>query len=379
MRILSSAPSQAGHLNPILGIALQARQAGHEVLVTAAESTRPRLDALSLRLHAAGVDMDDPDVQAFLQSGRTNAPGAMNEFFGLTAGKAFDSVAEAIDAFQPDLIVSSAFDLAAVTLAERAGVPRAVFGFAGTVASEHVARNLATAHRELRARAGLSGDGVESLLSADWIFGGLPAFAPEGARLPERAHFVRPTSESRNTAGEDAPEWVSGLAGKRSVYFTFGTAMASIRPGYMETVVAGLAAAELDAVVVTTGPARDPAAFGTLPDTFRVERYIPQAFVLPKVAACVSHAGYSVMSAVGEGLPLLLVPFGSDQPSNAAALARVGVALQIDKDEMTPETVRDAITRLLGEGSFRTRAQAVARELGALPEVGAVLNVIASR
>lgn len=116
-----------------------------------------------------------------------------------------------------------------------------------------------------------------------------------------------------------------------------------------------------------------------LPDTFRVERYIPQASVLPKVAVSVSHAGYSVMSALGEGLPLLLVPFGSDQPSNAAALARVGVALQIDKEQMTPETVRDAITRLLGEASFRTRAEAVARELGDLPEVGTVLDAIARR
>ena len=150
MRILLSAPSQAGHLNPILGIALQAKQLGHDVLVAAAESTRTRLDALDLPLHAAGADMDDPDIQAFVRSDRVNAPGAMNMFFGLTAGKAFDSLAEAIEAFRPDLVVSSAFDLAATVLAERAGVRLAVFGFAGTVASEHVARNLAPARQQVR-------------------------------------------------------------------------------------------------------------------------------------------------------------------------------------------------------------------------------------
>ncbi len=378
MRILFTTPSQAGHLNPILDIALQAQQVGHDVLVATSGSVRSRLDALGLPFHPAGVGMEDPDFQAIIKSDRINAPGAINLVFGLASQKAFDGIAEALDAFEPELLVTDAFDLAALALAERAGVPFAVFGFAGTVAVDHIVENIQSARLELRQRAELPGDGIEPLMSADWIFGGLPSFAPEGARVPERAHFARPAGESREGA-ESAPEWVKDIRGKRSVYFTFGTAMASIRPGYMETVLAGLAAADLDAAVVTTGPSRDPAALPPLPSSFRVERYVPQSFVLPHVAACVSHAGYSVMSAVQRGLPLLLVPFGSDQPANAAALVRHGLALQLDKETMTPEAVCDAVKRLLGEPTFSERARAVASELNALPSVGEVVDAISKR
>jgi hypothetical protein len=43
---------------------------------------------------------------------------------------------------------------------------------------------------------------------------------------------------------------------------------------------------------------------------------------------------------------------------------------------MTSETVRDAITRVLGEPTFRERARAVGKELQALPTAGAVVDGI---
>jgi MGT family glycosyltransferase len=132
-------------------------------------------------------------------------------------------------------------------------------------------------------------------------------------------------------------------------------------------VLAGLGELRVD-VVVTVGRDLDPAELGPLPGNVQVERYVPQAELLPRCLAVVSHGGSSsVLGALAHGLPSVLLPLGADQPQNAARCEELGVARVLDAVTATPEAVREAVSAVLSDPAYRSAAELLRDELGALP------------
>lgn len=109
----------------------------------------------------------------------------------------------------------------------------------------------------------------------------------------------------------------------------------------------------------------------------RIERYVPQVFVLPHARAVVCHAGYgTTMAALAAGVPMVLIPGGADQPQNAASCERLGVAIVLDRAELTPRIVREAVRRALEEPGYAERARQISREMAALPDAGGVIEAL---
>jgi MGT family glycosyltransferase len=134
-----------------------------------------------------------------------------------------------------------------------------------------------------------------------------------------------------------------------------------------QRVIAGLRELPIQ-LVVTVGRDFDPAELGAQPAHVRIERFVPQAELLPHCDLVVSHGGSgSVTSALAHGLPMLLIPLGADQPLNAARCESLGVARVIDAITATPEAVCDTASCLLEDGSDRTRAERIRDEIAALP------------
>lgn len=78
-------------------------------------------------------------------------------------------------------------------------------------------------------------------------------------------------------------------------------------------------------VVATIGP-NDATAVGELPPNARLERFVSHLALL-KRAVRISHAGHgSVMKGLWSGVPIVLVPWGRDQPGVAARAERIGIA-----------------------------------------------------
>jgi MGT family glycosyltransferase len=96
-------------------------------------------------------------------------------------------------------------------------------------------------------------------------------------------------------------------------------------------------------VVVTTGPAVDPAALRAAANT-HVARFVPHREVLPHATLVVTHAGLgTVMSALSHGVPLLCMPLGRDQFFNAAMVERLGAGRSLSGD-----TDVDTLARTFG-------------------------------
>src|SRR5581483_4505348 len=125
----------------------------------------------------------------------------------------------------------------------------------------------------------------------------------------------------------------------------------------------------LDAnLVVTVGQHIDPAEFGPQPETVRIERYVPQALLLPHVDLVVSHGGSgSVMGALEHGRPMVIAPMGADQPLNAARCAALGLGRVLDAERATPEDVHAAAAEVLADPACRAAAERMRDEIAALP------------
>ncbi|HJY43082.1 MAG TPA: nucleotide disphospho-sugar-binding domain-containing protein [Propionibacteriaceae bacterium] len=101
------------------------------------------------------------------------------------------------------------------------------------------------------------------------------------------------------------------------VYLTLGT-VGWGTVDLMREALAGLTELPLD-VLVAIGSYFDPAQLGPLPDSVRVERFVRQDLVLPRVDLAVHHGASGTLLAAAEGVPQLAMPIGADQFQNAEA------------------------------------------------------------
>jgi UDP:flavonoid glycosyltransferase YjiC (YdhE family) len=158
------------------------------------------------------------------------------------------------------------------------------------------------------------------------------------------------------------------------VYATLGTVVSSV-PAWRELLDA-LDTLDVD-TVATVGSQIDVEQLGTIPANVRVERYVPQSYVLERVAVVASHAGAGTMLAgAARGLPQLCVPMGADQWANADALTAAGASITLEEDQRDGAAMRAGLQRLLTEPAFSAAAERVAAEIADLPHPDDYLSTL---
>ena len=124
-------------------------------------------------------------------------------------------------------------------------------------------------------------------------------------------------------------------------------------------------------VLVTIGPEHDPSEFAAHLRNVRIERTVSHAAVLERAALLVGHAGHgTVMKALWHGKPMVLIPWGRDQPGVAARAQALGVAEVVPRAAANVESVRTAINRVLGNEGMRERAASHSARLRATDPPG---------
>lgn len=177
----------------------------------------------------------------------------------------------------------------------------------------------------------------------------LPPHVFLGSTLREEA----PDTETAAWLGDDAP----------FVYVSFGSFL-SARDDVLATVATGLREAGARAAIAL-GSA-DRARLGDLPGDWLVREYLPQLALLGGAALAITHGGNnSVTEAVTAGVPMLVLPFSTDQFAGAAAIERAGWGEALDPNAVTATDVAAAARRLLA-GESRPPA-ALAASLREVP------------
>jgi UDP:flavonoid glycosyltransferase YjiC (YdhE family) len=130
-------------------------------------------------------------------------------------------------------------------------------------------------------------------------------------------------------------------------------------------------------VVLTIGSAHQPTELKHIPDNAWVEHYVPHSKVLERSTLLLSHAGHgSVMNALWYGVPMLLVPWGRDQPGVAARAQHLGVAKVIPRDQLTKEQLEQTIENILDDEQLQEAARRVAQRLRTQDPVAAACRLL---
>lgn len=375
MRIVLAANPGIGHLLPLLPIASVARAAGHDVTFLGGAALAPVLAAHGFRL----VDAGPPDLRSVFsaipeavgQTGKRHAALIWARGFGgIVAPATAAALLELARTWLPDLVLHDDSEQGTWIAAERLGIP-------------HVALQ-ATAWRSAGIR--LSAEPLGRLIGslgvlpdpglARWHRHGFLATRPASLQdpadpLPPTAVALRP--ESLDGLGEDAQAWPDGpRADRPRVAVTLGT----ILPGRLDTIAAvldGLAALDVD-VVAAVGPGVDPAALGPRPAAIRVVPYVPMSRLLAGCDALVFHAGSGTMlTALSQGVPLVMLPVAADQPENAERCVVAGAGISLGPADRDPASIAAAVRRVLGDTAFSAGAGRVRLELQAMPGPEALL------
>ena len=170
---------------------------------------------------------------------------------------------------------------------------------------------------------------------------------PPALQNPEIADIaavqrLRPTAGEAHVAERSA--WLDDLPHRPNVYVTLGTVW-NTDLDVFRLVIEALH--DHVNVIVTVGRQNDPATLGPQPSGVIIRSYIPQHELLPWCDAVVAHGGSgTVLGALAHGVPLLVVPQGADQWSNADMVVTAGAGQRLLRDELSIVAVRKCVLAL---------------------------------
>jgi UDP:flavonoid glycosyltransferase YjiC (YdhE family) len=370
MRVLFSTTPGDGHVLPVLPLARALVGAGHEVAFATAQEYRPRIEAegftpFSVGLSAAELDRQYAPRQAALQLDTVPVPDRRQlvftaRFATLEAPARLDDLRAVADEWRPDAVVHESCELAAPIVAAARGIPSYHHSF-GLRIPLHVLRYAFEHAAPLWERTGLEPDALLGAYRGTYLDVCPPALQSEG---PPPGAIVQPLRVASGRRGDHE--------GPPLVYATLGTMAPFSRLDRFRDLLDAFAPLDCE-VVVTVGAHLDPGALEPVPANARVLGYVPQADILPRAKAVVTHGGSgSTLGALAHGCPMLLLPQGADQFENAAACAAAGAAIALFPGDQTPERLRAALADLLTEPRYAARAHAIASEIAAVPSAAEV-------
>lgn len=373
MRILFTFVGGSGHFEPLVALARASVAAGHTVAFANRPGMTASVEKAGFSSFAIGLDYGDSDKRYPLaEVDMAQEYRVVREFFVVRQARERCAAILALCAeWKPDLIVCDEMDFGAMIAAEKLGLPHASVSViaAGGFAERAQAADALDA---VRAEFGLPSDPEMQMLSRYLVLSPFPrGYRDPAFPLPATAHFLRLvmpdyTAKLPVSFPNDAP----------LVYFTLGTVFDRESGDLFTRVITGLHDLPIN-LLVTVGKFIDPAEFGEQPPNVRIERYIPQAEILPHCALVVSHGGSgSVIGSLTHGLPSVLLPMGADQPLNGERYAALGLGLTLNPMQVTPESIRAAAATVLADRRYRQAAEKLRDEIAAMPDAGPTVPLL---
>lgn len=391
MRVLLTQHAATAHLNLMVPVAWALKAAGHDVVIAGQpdivdgiretgitgvsvgklSDIAARLAAMPPEEHIYGSGYDLTEERA----DRLTYPWVRDCLAAWASPLAFDLITDEsmyddlvafCRAWRPDLVIWDSITFPGPVAARACGAAhvRTTFG------RDHWAR-MRDLFLELR------GDRDEDPVAA-WLEGKLARyggdyhddvilgqatidFLPGWSRFPMRhGPAYLPVRYVPHNGPAVIPSWLVPEPERRRVCFTLGVSGGEMWGGQGSIGVADLfdAVADLDVeVVATIAPGGLPDG-RKAPDNVRLAGFVPLHALLPTCAAIVHHGGTgTTCTALVNGVPQLIVPAALyDERGIADALALQGAGITVQPAELTPETLRAGLVRLLDEPSYTSRA-----------------------
>jgi zeaxanthin glucosyltransferase len=110
-------------------------------------------------------------------------------------------------------------------------------------------------------------------------------------------------------------------------------------------------------VVLSIGRNLDPGDLGPIPPNTIVVRIAPQIELLKRAALCITHAGLNTaLESLAQGVPMVAIPIGYDQPGVACRIAYHGVGEFVEVGNLTARCLAELIAKVKSNPSYRGKA-----------------------
>ncbi len=407
MRVFQTLLGFSGSAPPQLAVTCQLVQRGHEVRVLAHRAARERIERtgaefIEFKQTLPDIDLTRPETDPLRDWEARTKPGAgmrmLKNFLFAFVGDMSHECADLLTSRPADVVVFDWTMIGAAIAAEGACLPAVALLHCPYPLPLDGAPTLFTGLKPMGGHLGAARDRVVGRIATRILNSGLPAlnraraeqglqpldewaaqllgveaiysmtvpeldFSSRGA-LPANVHYVGPAFEP------DARPWISPWPETNTdplVVISFSTSYMNQRVSVQRVLdaVSGLRVRAL----LTTGPALDQREL-RVPANARTVDFVPHRAVFPHAALVVTHAGWqTVNAALADGVPLVCIPAGRDQPDNAARVVAAGAGVRLRPNAL-PRKIRNAIASALENPALKRGATemagALARGDGAL-------------
>ncbi|MFI9386891.1 nucleotide disphospho-sugar-binding domain-containing protein [Kutzneria sp. NPDC052558] len=133
-------------------------------------------------------------------------------------------------------------------------------------------------------------------------------------------------------------------------------------------------------VELAIGKFVDPADLGPVPDNVTVSRWVPQASILTRADAFITHAGMGgVMEALAQGVPMIAVPQAVDQLVTGPRIEELGLGQSIPRDEVTVDRLRAALRHVSTDAEIAANLAKIREEIAASGGVRRAADLVESQ
>ena len=130
-------------------------------------------------------------------------------------------------------------------------------------------------------------------------------------------------------------------------------------------------------VVLSVGRSIGPGDFGPIPSNVIVVSIAPQIELLKRAALCITHAGLNTtLEALAEGVPMVAIPIGYDQPGVAARIAYHGVGESVKLGNLTVRHLSELIVKVTANPSYRDKARWFQKVIGETRGLDIAVDII---
>jgi MGT family glycosyltransferase len=192
--------------------------------------------------------------------------------------------------------------------------------------------------------------------------------------LPPHLYYTGPFVDARQRPAVDFP-W-DRLDGRPLVFASLGTLQNRSREIFRK--IAAACAGLNVQLVISLGGGLEPDRLGALSGDPLVVRFAPQLEIVKRASVVITHAGVNtVLESLAEGVPLVCIPLGNDQPGVAARVRAHGAGVVVPPRKANAKRLRSAVQAVLEEESYRREArkiQAAMSEIDGLEQAADIVE-----
>ncbi len=371
-KFLFIVPPLTGHINPTLSVGAellnqghQAAWACHEALATGFELTLKE----NLPDGAAFIPVRDKmtldDYKRITEkSKKTKGIKSLKflyeDVFIPMAKSTKTGIEEAVETFQPDVIINDQQVFAGAIVAYQKGIPYASFCTTSAGVLEPLEGFNKITEWEINQILNLQksyGINIDEKLNSSstlTIVFSSKTFVGENYEFPDFYKFVGP-SISERTDNTDFPWEKLKNSTLPKVLISLGTVNQDIGQKFFKKIHDAFINKKILVIVISPEE-----FFDTIPDNFIVRKRIPQLKVIPYVDAVVSHAGHNtVCETLANGLPLIVTPIKDDQSKVASQVVAAEAGIRLKYLRFKPDDMYNAVVEVIKNPSYKQNAQRI--------------------